>query len=618
MSVPLLDKERLGEVVPPEAVIIRRPKMKIYRPKKRAVRAEKRDATPISRRLSFLRLVFIIIALVVAVRLFSLQVLSRDFYETLAANAHDVLEKLVPARGDILIEDADGKLYPVATNRDTYQIFAEPRNVKEPGKVAEILAPMLALDKDELEKKLTGNGLYAPIARGVKEDLENQILSELEKIKAVGVHATREPARVYPEAGMGGHLLGFVGANEKGERSGRYGIEGYWNKELAGTPGSIAAEKDIGGRLIPVADNQISPAADGANLVLTIDRTVQFYACDKLKEAVLKHGADSGSVVIIEPKTGDIIAMCGTPDFDPNNFSQVKNIADFNNPATFNQYEPGSVMKAITMAAAIDQGKVGPKTTYEDTGEVKIGPFTIRNSDGKAHGVQTMTQVLEMSLNTGAMFAARSVGGDAFRDYLEKFGFGAKSGIELDKEASGDLSSLKKKGDIFLATASYGQGITVTPLQLAYAYGALANGGTLMAPRLVSKIIWSATHAEERPPKQLRQAVSPRTATLVGGMLVSVVENGHGKKAGVPGYWVAGKTGTAQIPRQDGAGYESDATIGTFAGYAPVEDPRFAMVVRLDRPRDVQFAESSAAPLFGDIAKFILQYYHIQPTRPVK
>jgi cell division protein FtsI/penicillin-binding protein 2 len=529
------------------------------------------------------------------------------------------LERLVPVRGEVFLRDRDGKLYPVATNRDTYQVYAEPRNIKEPAKIAVILAPMLVLDQTELEKKLTGSGLYTPLGRGVSEDLARQIKESLEKEGlSSGIRMNREPARLYPEEGMGGHVLGFVGADAKGERKGRYGIEGYWDKELSGTPGFIAAEKDIGGRWIPLADKKIEPAQDGVDLILTLDRAIQYYACARLKEAVSRHGAEGGSVVVLDPKTGSVLALCGAPDFDPNNFSKTENIASFNNPAIFLQYEPGSVMKPLTMAAAIDQGKLSPQSTYEDPGEMKFGPFTVKNSDGQAHGVQTMTQVLEQSLNTGAIYAARTVGLNAFRDYLERFGFGEKTGIELDTESAGDLSVLKKKGEIYLATASYGQGISANVLQLAAAYGALANRGVLMQPRIVETIKWSDTHEEKIPPKEVRQAVSARTAALLGGMLVSVIENGHGKKAGVSGYWVAGKTGTAQIPRQDGPGYMSDVTIGTFAGFAPVDDPKFVMVVRIDKPQGAKFAESSAAPLFGDIAKFLLGYYHIEPTRAVK
>jgi len=247
---------------------------------------------------------------------------------------------------------------------------------------------------------------------------------------------------------------------------------------------------------------------------------------------------------------------------------------------------------------------------------VKIGPYTIRNSDLKAHGLVTMTEVLTESLNTGMVEVAHRLGAPTFLKYARDFGFGQRPGLELQSEAAGDIEPLERKGDIWSATASYGQGITVTALQLAAAYAALANDGIMMKPYIIDEIRSPNGTIEKRTPKTVRRVVTERTARLVSGMLTAVVERGHGKRAGVPGYWIGGKTGTAQIARRDGGvGYEVGATIGSFAGYGPIDDPKFAMVVRIDRPKDVQFAESSAAPLFGDIAKFLLDYYHVPPTR---
>ncbi len=224
-----------------------------------------------------------------------------------------------------------------------------------------------------------------------------------------------------------------------------------------------------------------------------------------------------------------------------------------------------------------------------------------------------MTDVLDKSLNTGAIYVARLVGIDTYKKMLHDFGFGALTGIEMDREVPGNLSALNLPGDIYLATSSFGQGITVTPLQMVNAFATLANGGKLMQPYIVDEIIRPDGTKLVTKPKVIRQVISERTATLVNGMLVNVVRQGHGKKAGVPLYFVAGKTGTAQVPRKDGKGYEKSMTIGSFAGFAPVDNPRFAMLVKIDHPRDVQWAESSAAPLFGDLAKFLLNYYEVPP-----
>jgi cell division protein FtsI (penicillin-binding protein 3)/stage V sporulation protein D (sporulation-specific penicillin-binding protein) len=320
-------------------------------------------------------------------------------------------------------------------------------------------------------------------------------------------------------------------------------------------------------------------------------------------------------VVIIQPSTGKIIAMCNVPDFDPNDYGNVENISVYNNAAIFDAYEPGSVLKPIVMSAALDAGVVSPTETYEDAGEVKIDEYTIRNSDLKAHGIQTMTEVLEKSLNTGMIYVMRQMGGEIMTRYLENYGFGTLSGIELDSESEGVKDALYNDAEIYYATASYGQGITATPLQIALAYGAMANGGWLMKPYIVEEKRYNDGTVEETQPQRVRQVINEKSATTIGAMMVSVVENGHGKYAQVDGYYIAGKTGTAQVAKKDGVGYEENKTIGSFAGYGPVENPQFAMVVRIDYPKTTQWGESTAAPIFGEVAEFILDYLEIPPTR---
>ena len=419
---------------------------------------------------------------------------------------------------------------------------------------------------------------------------------------------------------MSGHVLGFVGANEDGSVSGKYGIEGYFNDVLTGSAGSLRSERDIAGRLIAVADQDLIPAVDGSDVVLTIDRTIQYKACSTLQAAVLKHGAEGGSIIIVDPATGKILAMCGAPDFDPNHYGEVDSIDVFNNPAIFGSYEPGSVFKPITMAAAVDVGAVTPTTTFTDTGSVMVDgwPKPIGNAEGKVYGTVGMTQVLEDSINTGMIFAMRAMGMTVFEQYVHAFGFGSPTGIELETESSGDISSLDNASEIYSATATFGQGITVTPLQIVMAYAAIANGGMLKQPLIVDEIRHADGSVEKRETKDLAQVIDSKTARTLAAMLVSVVEYGHGKRAGVPGYYIGGKTGTAQVARTDGIGYASDNTIGSFAGFGPVEDPKFAMIVRIDNPKDVVWAESTAAPLFGEIAEFLLQYFEVPPVRSIE
>ncbi len=576
-------------------------------------RAAKPDAA--GGRLLMLRVVILLGVLAVAARLFVVQVLSHDFYSALASNQHDIFEQLFPERGSVYLHDqaATDGVFPVAVNKTMTLAYADPREIADPADAAKKLAPVLGLDEAELLAKLSHKeDPYEPL----KSKLDDETVARAQALNIQGIGYTKERFRFYPEKNFLSHVIGFLGSNETGEKVGRYGVEGFWNRELSGRAGYLETEKDPVGRWIGAAERNFRPAQDGDDLVLTIDRNIQFVACQKLKEAVAKHGADGGAVVIMDPKSGAILAMCGVPDFDPNAYSEVSDIAVFNNPATFLPFEPGSVFKAVTMAAALDANKVMPNTTYEDTGSVAIGPYTIKNSDLKANGIQTMVDVLEKSLNTGAIFAVRRLGPSAFARYVRNFGFGSPSGVELDSEAPGDISSLDKSGDIWSATGSFGQGITVTPLQLVAAYGALANGGKLYKPYIVDEIRKPDGGTVRTEPKAVRQVITKRASTLISGMLVQVVEKGHGKQAGVPGYYVAGKTGTAQIPRKDGQGYEQDLTIGSFVGYAPVDDPAFVMLVKIEKPRDVQWAESSAAPLFGDIAEFLLQYMKIPPDRP--
>ncbi|MFH0955830.1 MAG: penicillin-binding protein 2 [Candidatus Falkowbacteria bacterium] len=437
------------------------------------------------------------------------------------------------------------------------------------------------------------------------------------ELKIDGIGFSESPFRFYPEKNIGSNILGFVGyVGDK--QQGRYGLEGFFDQELAGSPGSIKIERDAKGYPIIINDREYNKADDGSDLILTINRSIQFMACQKLNEAVSKHGADGGSVIILEPESGAVLAMCSSPDYDGNNYQDVEDIKIFTNPAIFSQYEPGSIFKVITMAMALDQEKVTPQTTYDDTGQVIISKYKIENSDRKANGVQNMRQVLEKSLNTGAIFVMRAIGPDLFSEYVKKFGFGEKTGVELEGESKGDIKNLLKKptGELYAATASFGQGMAVTPIQMTAAFLALANNGIMMQPYIVKEIIKPDGSKIETKPKVVGRVISEKAATILGGMMVSVVENGHGKLAGVKGYYVAGKTGTAQVPAKSG-GYQAGAHIGSFAGFAPADNPKFVMLVRIDQPRDVEWAESSAAPLFGELAEYMLNYWQVPKERNV-
>jgi len=434
-----------------------------------------------------------------------------------------------------------------------------------------------------------------------------------------GLGYTMTPYRYYPEGTLDSNMIGFVNYANVGS----YGLEAYFNDELSGTSGSLKGERGNGAsRSVVIANDseQVAPV-DGSDLVLTIDRAVEFYVCQKLEESRNLYKFESGSVVVVKPDTGEIIAMCSWPNFDPNNYKDVTDESVFMNPIVSAQYEPGSVFKTITMAAAIDQKKVTPDTTYNDTGKILIPGWSkpINNSDSDtygAHGKTTMTTVLEKSLNLGAIFAMQQIGPKVFTDYIKNFGFGEKTGIELGSEAGGNINNLLVNNvkPITAATASFGQGLTATPLQMLMSYAAIANHGILMKPYLVKQIIRKDGTVIETKPHEIRQVISEDTANTISAMLVNVAENGTAKKARVSGYYIGGKTGTAQISGAGGK-YLADQYIHTFVGIAPIDKPKFVMLVKMDKPKGFKYAESTATPLFGEIADFLLKYYQVPKER---
>ncbi len=556
-----------------------------------------------------------LLGLLLVARFFQLQVIEYASYQVLASDQHALQKALTPRRGTIYVRDrADGRLYPIAKDRDAWQVYAVPREMPDRAAVAERVAQILGKPKEDfLPKLLAPTTTYLVLDR----DAAYERVEELRAAKLPGIGVQAGAARLYPEPGIGGQILGFVSLDDQNQRVGKYGLEGYFDEVLRGQAGSIQAERDPQGRRLTTGSIELTKARDGSDVVVTLDRRIQYEACAKLQEAITRFEASSASMVIVDPRDGSLLAMCAVPDFDPSKYRTVKDIGIFNNPNIFYQYEPGSIFKPVTLAAGLDSGKITPRSTYVDKGEEKIDQFTIRNSDKKAHGTQTMTDVLEKSLNTGTIHVQRLLGKDLFRTYVQKFGFGERTGVSLSTEVKGDVSALKRAGEIFAATISFGQGMAATPLQMAMSYVPLGNGGTMYRPRLVESFLHPDGRKEPVAPQVVGPIISSRTSHLISAMLVDVVENGHGKRAGVPGYYVAGKTGTAQIPNPKG-GYLADATIGSFVGYLPAENPQFVMLVKIDRPKTVQFAESSAAPIFGEMAKFLVSYLQIPPERPIR
>lgn len=414
---------------------------------------------------------------------------------------------------------------------------------------------------------------------------KNPATDEVEQIRQIKDKETNigyEDRRHYPEGAFLGQVLGFLGF-ESDRRVGQYGIEAYYDEV-------IRQESD---------------------LVLTIDKNIQSFAEKELDYLLDRWHSTSGTITVQNPQTGAILAMAGSPSFDPNNYGRYP-LGSFMNKAVQEAFEPGSSFKPIVMSGAIDKKKVTPETTYYDTGEVDIAGYKIKNFNEKSFGVQTMSQVLEKSLNTGAMFIENQLGDEDFLNYLINFGFGQVSGIDLAGEVPGDTSNLYSKRKINFLTASFGQGITVTPIQLINAYSAIANGGKLMRPYVVQEVIKSNGDRKQTEPEVIGTPISEKTSAQIKAMLVGVVEKGF-DKATVKGYDVAGKTGTAQVASKTG-GY-SDDFIHDIVGFAPAFSPRFVVLIKIEKPQGIKFASDSLSPSFGKITRFLLNYFQIPPTR---
>jgi cell division protein FtsI/penicillin-binding protein 2 len=554
-------------------------------------------------------LVILFFTFAVILQLFKLQVKNNSKYVALAKKQHNMSRSIMPSRGEIFLRQKDEK-FSVAINKELKTVFAIPKEIEDPALVAQKIASILELDEGDIIKKLSKkDDMYEVLKRRIP----NELFLGIEKMELKGIYGESEYWRYYPGNSLAAHTLGFVGYKDD-KLSGRYGIENELEKRLSGEEGMMEQERDVFGRWIATGMKSIKPQRDGQDVILTLENVLQFKAEEALKSTVERHDADSGKVIIINPKTGEILAMAAYPTFNLNEYSKVEDINVFRNALVSDQYECGSVFKPITMAIGLDTDKIRPDTTYIDTGVVVEAGFKIQNSDEKAYQKQTMTQVIEKSLNTGVIFVEKEIGNQEFFRYVEDFGFGKITGINFPGEASGNISNLKTNRDIEYFTASFGQGITLTPLQLVMAYGAMANGGDLLKPQIISSIIAENGIEKKIEVEKVRSVISEETSREISLMLESNVVNGHGKMAGVPGHRIAGKTGTAQIPDKEKGGYLEDATIGTFAGYGPVEDPIFAMVTIIDYPKDIEWAESTAAPIFGELAKVILDYYGIEPT----
>ncbi|MDD3481294.1 MAG: penicillin-binding protein 2 [Patescibacteria group bacterium] len=560
-------------------------------------------------RIKFVLLLFAVATIVGVGRLFYLQVITHERYADAAISQHWAQDVIQPERGAIYVkDDMAGGLYPLADNESLDLVFASPEEIENKAEVAERLAPIIENgDRDKIQALLENNHTYVVLGRHLTYEASEKIKS----FNIKGVYLSKENVRYYPEKTLAAQLLGYV----DGEGVGKYGLEQYFDEELAGEPGLYSAEIDPFGRRIAFGESVLKESVDGTDLVLTINRDVQTEAEKLLSTTVKKFHADSGSIIVMNPENGEIVAMANSPTFDPNEYTKVKDYNLFKNASVMNLFEPGSIFKVITVAAGLDTGKIEPDTEYTDTGSINLDGHKIMNSDRKANGVQTMTQVLEKSLNTGTVFILEQMGKNTFFEYLtDKFNFGSRLGIEQPLEGEGRVYSPDEVNDHTYATMSFGQSITSTPLQMITAFASVANGGMLVRPHLVAEKIYPDGTKEETDKRPIKQILSTEATAKLKKMMVAVVKNGHGKQAAVEGYEVAGKTGTAQVPREDGNGYYTNKNIGSFIGFGPAESPRFVVLTKIDNPKGVPWAETTAAPVVSEMLDFLFKYYQIPPT----
>ncbi len=564
------------------------------------------------RRFRHIWIFFLILGLIFLIRLFQRQVLMYNQYSILAEKQYYTRIDQPAKRGDIMINDRDSTnlvdeqengMFSVATDLELFNVMVVPRHIENKQETAQKLSQILGMKEEEVFNLINVDKWYIP---PIKKRISKELADKISELNLKGVSLEGQYYRFYPENNFMSQVMGFVDYNGDG----KYGIEEYYDGILKGEGGMLKGIKDNLGRVVKVEESE--PGKDGSSIVLTIDRSIQYMVEKKLKEGIDKYKAEKGSIIVADPKTGAILAMASYPDYNPNLFNEVpsENQNIFINPVTSLNWEPGSVFKPFIVASSISNKLLEPDSKPEEPfgSSVVVDGYEIHNALDEAYGFETVTQILENSDNIGMIWVANKVGNDLIGDFIKKLGFGEKTGIDVSGEASGQLSNPAKWRDVNRATISFGQGISTTPIQIVQGYCAIANKGKKVRLHLLDKVIEKGSNEKKYEIQEGTKVMSEEDASKVSQMLVSVVENGHGKAAAVEGFKVAGKTGTAQIPKPAG-GYEEDQHIGSFAGFAPVEDPKFVMLVKFDKPSNVKWAEESAAPIFGEIADWLLNSY---------
>lgn len=545
-------------------------------------------------------------ALVLVYRLYTFQVVDSTRYQQMAHDERRAQIPIVPNRGALL--DTTGHPLAISVRYDSvYVLGALVGSPEKADKLARTLAPLLDLPEGDI-RSLIDTTSGRPVV--VKSRVPSAVAERVQAQALPGVYLDKEPIRQYPEGSLAAQVLGFVGHDD----TGLGGLELSYDRELAGTPGVIDTEKDTGGQEIALGRRLLTPPVEGSDLVLTIDRYAQRLAERLLNQAVVDNKASGGLILVMEPRTGNILAAANNPTYSLT-ADEIYNpqFADrYKAKIVTDQYEPGSTMKPLAMSAAIDQGLLTPNSTMNDTGQVAVGGAVIRNWNGAANGTSTMTQVLIHSSNVGMTWVSGLLGPDRLYDYYRRYGFGQQTGIRLPGEVGGSLRTNRDEGwtRVDQATNAFGQGVAVTPLQLLRAISTFANDGQLVQPRLV-RAIRGPSGTQELAPLNERQVISPGTARTLLNMMVAVHEQPDLKPYRVAGYHIAAKTGTADTPTN--VGYNTALTVGSLVALFPAEQPRFAVLIRLDGPEKL-YGGVVAAPVLKELAQELLTYYRVPPS----
>ncbi len=525
----------------------------------------------------------------------------------LVERAQDLWTRNIPfeaQRGRIL--DRNGEV--LVDNVSAPSVMAIPAQIKNPAETARTLARLLRASEKEIYRKITKREMIvrlSPEGRKISEELARQI----QGLRLPGIVVVEDNKRYYPYGAMASHLLGFTGIDNQGLS----GIELVYDEQLRGAPGFVSFSANARGEKLPGGSDRYTPPRDGMELMLTIDRTIQSILERELDQAMAQYQPENVLAIAMDPRTGEILGMSSRPTFRPDRYQDTDPQIYNRNLPIWKTYEPGSTFKIITLAAALEENKVDLKDRFHDPGYVEVGGARLRCWKGGGHGSQSYLEVVENSCNPGFVNLGQRLGKDTLFRYIRQFGFGQKTGIDLSGEARGILFAPDRISPVELATTSFGQGVSVTPIQQVTAVSAAINGGNLMEPHLTKAWIDPKTGkvVRENRPRKKRQVISAETSKEVRRALESVVARGTGRKAFIDGYRVGGKTGTAQKVGPNGR-YLPNNHIVSFIGFAPADDPRIVVYVAVDNPKGVQFGGVVAAPIVRNIIDDSLRYLKVE------